>query len=393
MDTHGGKITYVSTYPPDNSLLDEKFSEIDAGDKVVMPGFVDCHTHLVWAGSRADEFYERCQGATYQEIASRGGGILLTREQTLNASDAEVLVTGRRNLRELVRNGVTTVEAKSGYALTPEGELRLLFLIKDLARDFSGSIVPTLLLHAVPPERRSSREGFLREFTSILPGVKLLGLAEFVDVYVDEHALTFEEAKLFLEEAKRLGFALKLHADQHMNCNASALGISLGATSVDHVDFIEGGVVSDASTRDTAFVLLPGANFFTGSKASPPARKLIESGAVVALATDLNPGSSHLFSPALVMTLAALNLSMSVEECISAFTKNSAFALNLGYLKGTLTPGNDADVLVLNTDDYRDLAYMPGADLVDTVLARGTVIKKAGSLTNQVFRGKHGVFQ
>lgn len=388
VDRDSGKITYVSSTPPDSSLLDSDLLEIDAGDRVVMPAFIDCHNHLIWAGSRAEEFVARCQGATYQEILASGGGIFYTREKTMRASDHELLETAKKNLTELVRNGVTSLEAKNGYALTPEGELRLLYLISMLSREFVGKIVATHLVHAVPPERRSERSSYIEDCLSLLPIISLQELARFVDVFVDENALHLAEAERILSEAKKLGFALRVHADQFRDDGASSLALKLGARTIDHADFVSDSVISSLASSDTICVLLPGSNFFTKQSHYPQARRLIDAGAVVALATDLNPGSSHIFSPPFIMSLACLNLGMRVEEAISAFTKNSAFALDLGYTKGTITPGSDADIIILATEDFNDLAYAIGAEIIDTVICRGKIIKERGVLSSAIFVAK-----
>ncbi len=382
VDKLSGKITYVSTHAPSETRTD--CEELDVGDRVILPGFVDCHNHLIWHGSRAHEFYKRCMGVPYQQIAQEGGGILYTREKTLSASDEELLIKARANLAELIRNGVTATEAKSGYALTPEGELRLLRLISTLRRQYGNFIVPTFLVHGIAEEYRDNRDEFVAQMIGVLERAKAENLAEFCDVFVDSNALTLEEARRILLEASTRGFKLRLHADQFSDDGTSRLGLELSATTVDHIDFIGEETIRALADSNVACVLLPGASFFSGSKAYPPARKLIDRGAIVALATDLNPGSSHIFSPAFIMTLASLELKMSAEECISAFTKNAAYALGLCYHKGSLAPGMDADIIVLNTDSYMDIGYMVGADIVDTVIARGRFLKRDGSFTYEL---------
>ncbi len=376
IDASSGKITYVSSSAPDSSIIDEALVEIDAKDKVIMPAFIDCHNHLIWGGTRVDEFFERCQGKSYQEIARDGGGILYTRDKTVNASDEELLGKTRRTLDALTRAGVATMEAKTGYALTLEGELRLLYLISQLASESNGRIVPTLLLHKIPPERANDRESFISEFISVLPVVRAQGLTSFLDVYIDENALSMDEARAVLTEAKKLGFYLRIHAEQFSADGSSMLGVELGAHTLDHLDFISVGAIEAIAKTNAVCVLLPGSNFFTRESHFAPTRDLIDSGAIVALATDLNPGSSHIFSPAFIMSLACLNMKMRAEECLSAFTKNSAFALNLGYNKGTITPGNDADILILDTDDYRDLIYAIGTDLINSLFISGKLINR-----------------
>lgn len=385
LDRFAGKIVHVSSQAPPVSLINSKAIELDVGDRVVMPGFVDCHNHLIWGGSRAHEFFLRARGQSYQEIAAAGGGIAYTREQTVGASEEELLAVGRRHLRELVRHGVTTVEGKSGYALTTRGELKMLRVLKGLADEFAGTLVSTYLgAHLIPPERKYQREKYVAEVVATLPLIREQQLAEFCDVFIDEHAFTLTEAELLLKAAAEAGFGLRIHGDQFGDSGAAELAVKLRAVSVDHLDAIGEDAARHLAASDTVCVLLPGAVFFSGSSLKPPARTLIDSSAVVALATDLNPGSSHIFDPAVIMTLASLELGLTAEESIAAFTKNAAFAVLRGYTKGSVAPGFDADVVVLGTDDYRELAYAVGADLVDTVIAGGTILKKAGLMSESL---------
>jgi len=378
-----GKITFVSESPPPPSMVLANAVEIDCEDKVILPAFVDCHSHLIWAGTRVDEFYQRCQGATYQEIARSGGGIKRTALNTRLAPDEILLSKARRNLAELLKNGVTATEGKSGYALELDGEIRLLELLKELKNDSKLRIVPTFLVHGIPEEYRSSRESFIVEVKRKLIEIRNQALADFVDVFVDQTAIHKDEAKELLLSAKELGFRLRIHADQFSDDSSSMLAVELGVACVDHLEFASDEAIKALSASDTACVLLPGASFFSGAKVYAPARKFIDAGAIVALATDLNPGSSHIFSPAFIITLASLELGMSAEECITAFTKNSAYALGLPYEKGAISPGMDADLLVLATDDYRDLGYMVGAVIVDTVIARGEILLEKGVLVSE----------
>jgi imidazolonepropionase len=381
IDAVSGKVNYVSPQEPSPNLMNPSCAVIDCGERVVMPGFVDCHNHLLWAGSRAHEFFARCHGATYQEIAQAGGGILYTREKTLEATEDELVATGRRHLRLLVDNGVTTVEAKSGYALTPEGELTVLRAVARLQREFAGTIIPTYLgAHAIPPEFADKREEYVQQVIDTLPRVRAEKLAEFCDVFVDPLAFTVDEGRRILTAAKELGFQLKLHADEFGDDGGTALGLELGAVSVDHLAGIGNGSIAPLGDTMTVAVLLPATMFFTNTPMQAPARKMIDAGVAIALATDLNPGSSLVFSPAFVMTLACLQMQMGCDEVINAHVKNAAFALGRGYTKGALAPGMDADVVVLDTDDYRELGYYIGGDNIDTVIARGRILKRGGKL-------------
>ncbi len=385
MDTDSGKVIYVSQHAPEKSLVNGRCVDLDAGSRVIMPGFVDCHNHLLWAGSRAHEFYARCKGLTYHEIAEGGGGIAYTRKKTLDATEEELLETGRRHLRFLVDHGVTTVEAKSGYALTRDGELRTLRAFARLQSEFAGTIVPTYLGgHLIPPEYAERREEYIEEVVQALPGIRQEKLAEFCDVFVDPIALTREEGKKILLAAKENGFLLKLHADEFGDDGTSAMGVEIGATSVDHVAGIGAESIGKLANSPTVAVLLPATMFFTQTALDAPARDLIDAGAAVALATDLNPGSSLVFDPCFVMTLAGLRLGMACDEAISAHIKNAAFAVGRGYTKGSLAPGMDADIVILDTGDYRELGYYIGADNIDTVIARGRFLKRDGRLAESL---------
>jgi len=383
VDLRSAKIIYVSHHAPEKALVNGRCLDWDVGNRAILPGFVDCHNHLLWAGSRAHEFYARCHGASYHEIAAAGGGIAYTRGKTLAVSEEELLAVGRRHLRMLVDHGVTTVEAKSGYALKREGELRMLRAVAKLRGEFAGTIVPTYLGgHLIPPEFADRREVYIAEVVDTLPQLREEGLAEFCDVFVDPLALTLEEGAAVLMAAKEQGLKLKLHADEFGDNDAAALGVRLGATSVDHLAGISAQTIELLAGSTTVAVLLPATMFYTQTELNPPARALIEVGAAVALATDLNPGSSPVFDPAFVLTLAGLRLGMACDEALCAHTKNAAFALGLGYTKGSLMPGMDADVVVLDTNDYRELGYYVGADIIDTVIARGRFLKRAGRLTD-----------
>ncbi len=383
VDALSGKINYVSHHKPDDSLMNDKCVEYDVGNRAVMPGFVDCHNHLLWAGSRAHEFFARCHGATYSEIIEAGGGIAYTRQKTLEATENELVEVGRRHLRMLVNHGVTTLEAKSGYALSREGELRTLQAIARLRKEFAGTIVPTYLGgHLIPPEFADRREAYIAEVIDTLPQVRGADLAEFCDVFVDPHALTKEEGREILLAAKKNGLHIKLHADEFGDDGAAALGVEMGATSVDHLAGISEEGIRRLAGASTVAVLLPTTMFYTQTDLNAPARALIEAGAAVALATDLNPGSSLVFDPSFVLTLAGLRLGMGCDEAICAHVKNAAFALDRGYTKGSLMPGMDADIVVLDSGDYRELGYYVGADIVDTVIARGKFLKRGGRLTN-----------
>ncbi len=385
IDAVSGKIIYLSQQEPDPSLTNGQCVRCDVGDHVIMPGFVDCHNHLLWSGSRAHEFFARCQGATYHEIAQAGGGIAYTREKTLAATEDELVEVGRRHLRMLAMHGVTTVEGKSGYALTLEGEMIMLRAIARLRQEFAGTIVSTYFGgHLIPPEYANRRADYINEVIAALPIVKAQGLAEFCDVFIDPLALTNEEGMAVSKAAKEVGLSVRMHADEFADNGTAALGISASVMSVDHLAGISEETVQKFGRSNTVAVLLPGTMFFTNTNLHAPARALIEAGAIIALATDLNPGSSLIFDPSFILTLAGLKMRLGCDEAINAHVRNAAFAIGRGYTKGTLSPGMDADVIVLDTSDYRELGYYIGADNVDTVIARGKFLKRNGCLAKSI---------
>jgi imidazolonepropionase len=381
VDVRGGKIIYLSQREPDETLVNGKCITCDLGNRVVMPGFIDCHNHLLWAGSRAHEFYARCSGASYREIAEAGGGINYTRDKTLAASEDELVEIGRRHLRMLANHGVTTVEAKSGYALTREGELTMLRAAARLRSEFAGTIVSTYLGgHSIPPEYKTCRDEYINEVIATLSQVKAEGLAEFCDVFIDPIALTNDEGFAIAKAARSVGLNVKMHADEFGDNGTAALGIEVGAVSVDHLAGISEETIRKLGESSTVAVLLPTTMFYTSTDMSAPARALIDAGAIIALATDLNPGSSLIFDPSFVLTLAGLHMHLGCDEALNAHVRNAAFAIGRGYTKGSLMPGMDADILVLDTNDYRELGYYIGADNIEMVIARGRFLKRDGKL-------------
>jgi imidazolonepropionase len=340
--------------------------EYHAGGQTVLPGWIDCHTHLVFAGQRWEEFEMRCQGATYQEIAQKGGGILSTMSATRKASRAELSTLSQRRLDQFIKQGVTTIEIKSGYALDLKGELKQL----EVARDLKGARVITTFLgaHAKPPEFASHVEylKFLSE--QVLPQVKKKGLAQRVDIFIEKNFFEVDAAKSYLAQAQKLGFDLTIHADQLSLSGGSQVAIELGAQSADHVIQIGEAEVKMFAETETTAVLLPMADLYM--KCSyPPARKLIDAGARVALATDFNPGSCPSQDVQLVGLLARLEMSMSLPEIISAWTVGAARALNQQQI-GSLQKGFKADWQIIDRD-WRGLFYEAGANPVVEVFAGG----------------------
>ena len=350
--------------------------EVDATGKVVMPGLIDAHTHLIFAGSRENEFEQRIQGLSYQEIAGRGGGILSTVEATRRSSFDELLVLGRRRLDRMLSKGVTTVEAKSGYGLSLRDEVKILRVMKALQESHSIELVPTFLgAHTFPKEFIEDRARYMGLLTEeMIPEVAQERLAEFCDVFCEEKAFTLEESKKILETGKRYGLKPKIHADQLSPGGGAELAAEIGAFSADHLEFVSPEGVRKMAERGVTAVLLPGANFFLSMKKYPPARDMIEHGLAVSLATDLNPGSSMTESLPMVMTMGCTMYKLLPKEVIQATTIHAARSMGREKEIGSLEVGKQADLSVFDIPNYRHLPYHFGVDHVETVIKKGRII-------------------
>jgi imidazolonepropionase len=336
---------------------------VEARGRVVTPGLVDPHTHLVFAGSREAEFEMRAAGRSYEEIARAGGGIHATVERTRGASKAELRAASRARLLDMRERGTTTVEAKSGYGLEPEGELRLLEVARELG------CVPTFLgAHEVP--RGRDRADYVREVVEVmLPRVR--GLARFCDVFCEPGVFSVDEARRILQAAKEAGMGVKLHAEEFRASGGAELAAELGAASADHLMAVTDRGIRALRRGGTVAVLLPGTSAFLGGGRWAPARRMIEEGVAVALGTDCNPGSCTATSLPLVMTLACAQLRMSPAEALTAATANAAWACGEGREAGTLEAGKRADLVVWDAKDYREIAYSFGANLAARVIQAG----------------------
>jgi imidazolonepropionase len=349
--------------------------EIDASGRVAMPGFVDSHTHLVFGRPRLVDYEMRLAGASYAEIAAAGGGIQSSVKAVRGMSAAELETQARASLDAMARHGTTTVEAKSGYALDRAGEIKTLRLLAKLNGD-PLDIVPTYLgAHIPPPEYRGNPEAYIDwMIAEMMPLIRRRKLARFVDVYCDDGAFTLDQSHRYLDNARRLGFGLKIHAEQFASTGAARLAVELGATSVDHLEHASADDIRALAQSNTIATLLPGSVFHLGLRTYAPARALIEAGAAVALATDFNPGTSPTYSMQMVLSLACTEMRMSPAEAISAATINGAHAVGLAATVGSLEPGKQADLLILNVSDYRELPYYFGANNVHMTI-KSTCLK------------------
>ncbi|MCL6451215.1 MAG: imidazolonepropionase [Acetobacteraceae bacterium] len=353
---------------------------VDAPDALVTPGLVDAHTHLVFGGWRAGEFAARLRGASYQEILARGGGILETVRLTREAAPQALLEAAARELDRFLLAGTTTVEAKSGYGLEPGAELKCLEVLAALGASHPVEVVPTFLgAHAVPAEFRGDPEAYVRLVAEVmLPQVAARGLARFCDVFCERGAFTPQQSRRILEQARSLGLGLKIHADEFSDSGGAALAAELGAVSADHLLYVGPAGMEALARSGTVAVLMPGTALFAAGGRQAPARRLIEAGVPVALATDFNPGTWPGVSLPLVMSLACLCLGLTPEEALTAATANAACALGLGGRLGSLEPGKDADLVVFDAPSLEFLPYRVGVNLVRTVLKRGRVVVEDG---------------
>ncbi len=337
---------------------------IECRGSVVMPGFVDSHTHLIFAGSRVGDYEERLRGKSYEEIARSGGGIRLSAQRVRQASMDSLVRQAENFLKQFAAHGTTTLEVKTGYGLEVAQELKLLEAIRQLRKISDLELVPTLLAaHVLPPEYAGRPNSYIETvIRELIPTVARRKLAEFIDCFCDRGAFTVADCRRVLAAGKEQGLIPRLHAEQLTRTGASRLAVEFKAASADHLDKLSSADLRALAQSDVVATLLPGVNFHLGLKAYPPARKLIEAGAIVALATDFNPGTSPTLNMQFILSVACSALRMTPAEAISAATLNAAYALRRADRLGSLEPGKQADLIVMDVSDYREIPYYFGVN-------------------------------
>ena len=376
----GGVIAGVGTRKEIEALPYAAAAErLDVGGRVVLPGFVDSHTHLVHAAGRAEEYELKIAGASYEEIARKGGGILNSVAKLRAATTESLKTRAHAALREFATHGTTTLEAKSGYGLDAATELKILLLHKELSAEQPLEIVSTFLgAHVVPAEFRKKPRG-AEQYVSLLieqliPEVARRHLAEFCDVFCDRGAFSVQQAKRILQAGQRHGLAPRVHAEQLSRTGAARLAVQLGAASCDHLEQVNSGDIRALANSNTVATLLPGCDFHLGLKKYAPARQLIDGGAIVALATDYNPGTSPTLSMSMILSLACSQLRMTPAESIAAATINAAYALRRDKTVGSLEIGKQADLATFEVNDYREIPYYFGVSKCRMTLKKGDIV-------------------
>ena len=357
-----------------NLLKDSK--KIDANHKVVIPGLIDCHTHLVFSGSREDEFYLRIEGKNYLNILKGGSGILSTVDKVRKASFENLIKNGIEVLNDMLSFGTTTVEIKSGYGLSIKDEIKILEVIKKLNEEHPIEIVSTFLgAHAFPEEYKNKEESYVNLIIEeMLPVVKDKNLAKFCDVFCGKGVFNLEQTERILDAAKNLGFKLKIHADQLGYNGGAELAAKMNANSASHLEYISDEGINMMKQKNVIAELLPGSVFFMGKTNYAPAKKMINNDIPLTLATNYNPGTCTIKSLPLIMTLACIYMRMSAEEVITATTINAACALDLQDDIGSIEVGKKTDVVIWDINNYRQIPYFLGLNLVEKVIKNGTIV-------------------
>jgi imidazolonepropionase len=368
-----GKIERVGTWDEIKAVAPEDADTIDAENRIVLPGFVDAHTHLVFGGSRADEFERRALGESYQSIAASGGGIRSTVRQTRAATELELLISAKRRAHWLLRNGTTTAEIKSGYGLALEHEVKMLRIARALGETGTLRVVGTFLgAHEFPDEFRDRREAYVElVINEMLPAIVNERLAEYADIFCEPHIFDTETAFRIMTAAAQVGFGLRMHVDQLSSSGGAQLAARLKAATADHLEQTDESGMLALRNAGVQPVLLPGSVYALGLQRYPAARRMVELRLPIVLATDLNPGSSPTPSIPMVLSLAVTQMKLSVAEALSAVTINAAYSLKRGQEIGSLEPGKYADMVIHDCNDYRELAYYFGVEPARQVFIGG----------------------
>jgi imidazolonepropionase len=377
---HGGRVERVGTRREIESHVDADCALVDAGGRVVLPGFVDAHAHPVFAGTRADEYEMRASGATYQEIAAAGGGIRSTVRRTRAATEDELVRIARRRAEWFLRTGTTTVEAKSGYGLSVEDELKMLRVVRRLNQESPLRLVPTFLgAHEVPDEYRARHAAYVElVINEMLPRIAEEKLAEYCDVFCEPHVFTTDESWRILSAARCHGLGLRVHADQLSLSGGAQLAAELDAATADHLEHTDAAGIAALKAAGVAAVLLPGSVYALGSTRYPQARAMIDAGVAVVVATDFNPGSSPTPSMPMVLSLASTHMRMTPAEALTAATINAAYSLGRGGETGSLEAGKSADFVIHDCEDYREIAYFFGVEHAARVFVGGREVYRRG---------------
>jgi len=353
--------------------LPKKVRVMDATGCTVLPGFVDSHTHLVFTGSREDEFAMRVQGARYQDIADAGGGIQRSVRTTARSSEDDLYRIGLDRLARVAKHGTTTIEIKSGYGLSLKQEIKILQAIKRLAANSDLDVIPTYLVHTIPP--KTTRRAFIREvINEVIPAVVQKKLAVFCDVFCDTLAFTVQETESILHAAQRHGLCLKLHADQFENTGGADLAARMQCVSVDHLEYTPARTIPSLKKAGVVPTVLPGVTLYLKMKKIPPLKAFKRYDLPCAIASDFNPGSCAIYAMPKIVSLACLLYGMSVEDALAGATIHGARALGMTDMIGSIEPGKQADIVVCSVDNYRKIPYYFGEDIVKFTIKKGSVI-------------------
>ena len=366
----------IKDFVSNNDISKYKYDEeIDLENKIILPGLIDCHTHTVFAGNRANEFKLKLKGATYEEIAAEGGGINNTVNSVRLSSFDELFKISAERINYFISRGITSLEIKSGYGLSFYDEIKILQVIKALKNTFEIDIVPTFLgAHTFPPEFKNDRQKYIDMIINeMLPYIYENKLAVFCDVFCEKSAFLVDEADLILNSAKNMGFKIKLHTEQFNDIGGISLAFKHNAVSVDHLEVLNEENVIKIANSDITAVLLPGVSFFLNYDYAN-ADKLIKNNGIVAISTDFNPGSSHIQDLNLIMSIAALKMKMTIEETISAVTINAAKAIGIEKITGSIEIGKQADFSIYDTTNYADIVYSVGKNLNVMTIKKGNII-------------------